>query len=72
MRMKGLNSYISQTYRESNKVADGLANLACDLSTNSTFHQSSDLPQDIKVAIFMDRLDLLSIRMSLFFGVFFC
>lgn len=35
--MQQLNVQISPIFREGNKVADHLANLACDLRTNSIF-----------------------------------
>ncbi|XP_043713288.1 uncharacterized protein LOC122661847 [Telopea speciosissima] len=43
-----LKPMISFTYREGNRAADYLANLACELASDSLFHGVTSLPKDLR------------------------
>ena len=53
---------ISHCFRESNQVADSLANMGCDQGFNTTYHQLVDLPMKARGAFRLDRIGLPSIR----------
>lgn len=57
------NDSITHIFREANKVADSLANLACNVKCNSFFLSQQQLPNHIKGATRMDKLSQPSIHL---------
>ncbi|XP_043714889.1 uncharacterized protein LOC122663270 [Telopea speciosissima] len=61
--VESLGVNICFTYRESNRAADFLANLACSRTENSVFRSGDVIPQELQRIMREDRAGLLVLRM---------
>lgn len=61
-KLLGVGFSLKHTYRQANKVADGLATLAHGTNTRMEFKELAEVPRNIQKFLFCDRIGLPSYR----------